>query len=241
LATDENDALGREIGEPLWPERYDLPALLSTKTEVGIRDWIALYQQDPSDEEGAIFPLGKWKYYDPARMDFNNRFRTYQFWDTAFKKGQENDFSVGATYTKSPDGFVYARDWLKERMTFPELKKAAKALYLKWKPDVIYIEDKASGTSLFQELQSLGLPVQTYEPDGDKVVRAHAATPYIESGRILLPEGHEFLGEFLDEHAKFPAGAHDDIVDTTTMASAILAKYVELIVEPEVAPKRSKW
>jgi hypothetical protein len=46
--------------------------------------------------------------------------------------------------------------------------------------------------------------------------RAQAATPTIEAGRIFLPESAPWLAEFLDEHASFPNGAHDDQVDSVT-------------------------
>ena len=241
LATEDDDPLGRAIGDPLWPERYDLPALLSTKAEVGIRDWIALYQQDPSDEEGAIFPLNKWQYYNPETFDFNNRYRTFQLWDTAYKEKQENDPSVCATWTRGPGGICYLRDIRGWRVPFPELKRLFKAQYDMWGPDVVHIEDKASGISLFQEFQKTGVPVKLYTPIGSKVVRAHATTPYIENGMMLLPEGAPFLADFLDEHSKFPAGAHDDQVDTTTMAGLILARTGDTVISVEVPAKESAW
>lgn len=238
----ENDDLGRSEGEPLWPERYPLEELLRIKRDVGTRDWIALYQQDPTDEEGAIFPIASWQYYNPAEFDFNSRFRTFQLLDTAYKDGQQNDYSVVATWTRSPDGILYARDWVRERLQFPALERLAKAQYDKWKPDVVYIEDKASGISLIQNLIAKGIPIQPYSPDGDKVVRAHAVTPFVESGRMMLPDAHDMLSDFLQEHAKFPAGAHDDMVDTTTMAGIVLGRRESSGNNRlEVAPKESRW
>ncbi len=42
-------------GEPLWPERYDLEALERIKAAIGPRDWSALYQQQPSPDDGDFF------------------------------------------------------------------------------------------------------------------------------------------------------------------------------------------
>tara|TARA_R110000824_G_scaffold34096_9_gene108859 strand:- start:118 stop:1425 length:1308 start_codon:yes stop_codon:yes gene_type:complete len=240
IATDEDD-LGRQVGEPLWPERYTLDDLLRIKRDVGTRDWIALYQQEPSDEEGAIFPIGGWHFYETETMDFNSRFRNFQLLDTAYKDGQQNDYSVIATWTRSPDGILYARDWVQVRLQYPALKKVIKAQYDKWMPDRVHIEDKASGITLLQDLRALGIPLAAYQPDGDKVVRAHAVTPFIESGRMLLPDAHPMLSDFLQEHAKFPAGAHDDMVDTTSMAGIILARRDEPMPTLEIAGKTSRW
>lgn len=241
IATEDDD-LGRKPGEALWPERYPIEELLRIKRDVGTRDWIALYQQEPSDEEGAIFPIKAWQYYSPRTFDFNSRFRTFQLWDTAFKEKQQNDPSACATWTRSPGGILYLRDVLAVRLPYPALKKLIKAQYDKWNPDTVYIEDKASGISLLQDMRSLGIPLREYQPDGDKVVRAHAVTPFIESGRMLLPDEHEMLSDFLQEHAKFPAGAHDDMVDTTTMAGIILARREGTSESSlEIVGKKSRW
>jgi len=241
LAIGDGDVLGRQVGDPLWPERYSADELRVIKAEVGTRDWTSLYQQEPTDEEGAIFPLKWWKYYDPDRFVFNTRFRTVQFWDTAFKEDEANDYSVGATWTKNPNGDVMARDWFKKRLQFPELKRAVIAQYDKWRPDIVYIEDKGSGQSLIQELRNTGLPIRAYKPDGSKEVRAHAVTPYIENGTVFLPERHPFLAEFLEEHGKFPSGKHDDMVDTTTMALELMARRVASMPNLGGAVKESAW
>ena len=67
-------------------------------------------------------------------------------------------------------------------------------------------------------------------------------TPFVESGRMVLPESHDLLSDFLQEHAKFPAGAHDDMVDTTTMAGIVLGRRESSGNNRlEVAPKESRW
>lgn len=44
---EENDILGRKIGESFWPEFYSETALESMKNIIGINAWNALYQQNP--------------------------------------------------------------------------------------------------------------------------------------------------------------------------------------------------
>jgi len=236
-----SDALGRKVGEPLWEDRYPISELMAIKSAIGTRDWTALYQQSPTDEEGAIFPLQWWKYYDPKEMVFSSRTSTYQFWDTAFKEGEGADYSVCATWTVGHDGLVYGRDWWKGQPQFPELKRMVQVQYDAYKPDAIYIEDAASGQSLIQELKRSNLPIRTFKADRSKEARAHAITPYIENGRVLLPEGHSFMAQFLEEHSRFPNAAHDDIVDTTTMALGLLARPADTINAPTMATKKSSW
>lgn len=52
---EENDPLGRKIGDPLWPEWEDEAALQRKRRVVGEREWVAKYQQRPSPAGGAIF------------------------------------------------------------------------------------------------------------------------------------------------------------------------------------------
>ena len=52
-----DDPLGRALGAPLWPERYDTAALAQLKASVGAETWAALYQQHPYDlaKEGNVY------------------------------------------------------------------------------------------------------------------------------------------------------------------------------------------
>jgi predicted phage terminase large subunit-like protein len=111
----------------------------------------------------------------------------------------------------------------KGRWDFPELKRVAKDEYRYWNPDVVLIEAKATGTPLQQEFRKMGIPVMTYSPGGrktgtDKISRANAVAPILESGMIWYPEDQEWAQELVEECAAFPVGAHDDQVDASVMA-----------------------
>ena len=51
-----------------------------------------------------------------------------------------------------------------------------------------------------------------------KLTRAQAIAPYAEAGNFYLPRRGAWVPDFIEEHAAFPHGAHDDMVDTTSMA-----------------------
>ena len=81
-------------------------------------------------------------------------------------------------------------------------------------PNVVLIEDKASGTQLIQELIADGCHgVTRYKPECDKIMRLHAQTAMIENGFVHLPEAAPWLAEYLHEMTVFPKGKHDDQVD----------------------------
>ena len=212
----EHDEAFRKEGEALWPERFPLAELERIRSAIGGKAWTSLYQQRPAAAEGAVFRRDWWQSYRPPLTISLSR--TVQSWDTAFKKGAENDFSVCTTWGAAENGFYLLHLW-RGRVEFPELKRVLASLAEQWKPDAILVEDRASGQSLIQELRlDNSLPVLPVKVDSDKLARAQAVTPLVEAGRVFLPESPPWLSDFLDELAAFPSGVHDDIVDSTTQA-----------------------
>jgi phage terminase large subunit-like protein len=61
-------------------------------------------------------------------------------------------------------------------MEYPELKRAVREQYARFRPSVVLIDDKASGTQLIQELIGEGLyAVTRYQLQSDKVMRLTSA------------------------------------------------------------------
>jgi predicted phage terminase large subunit-like protein len=146
----------------------------------------------------------------PARFD-----RLVSSWDTANKASELSDFSVCTDWgIKGND--LYLLDIVRRRMDYPELKRAVRDEYERRRPDVVLIEDKASGTQLIQELVAEGIyAVTRYRPQGDKVMRMHAQTATIANGFVHLPHEAPWLAEYLHELATFPNGRFDDQADAT--------------------------
>ena len=92
----------------------------------------------------------------------------------------------------------------------------------------ICIEKTPWAVPLIQTLQAdpeIGSAVVPFEIKGiKKEVRAMASSPYHEGGNFYLPTGKGWTSDFIEEHAVFPNGAHDDWVDTTSMATLRLFK-----------------
>ena len=210
----ETDEAFRRAGEALWPEQFPLPALETIRAAVGGSTWASLYQQRPTAAEGTVFKREWWRFYEqPPQFT-----RIVQSWDTAFKTGSDNDYSVCTTWGVASFGYFLLGFW-RGRVEFPELKKQMATQAEVWRPAQILVEDQASGQSLIQELKwQTALPIVAIRPDRDKLSRAQAATPMIEAGKAYLPQGASWLHQFLDELASFPTGVHDDVVDSTTQA-----------------------
>jgi len=175
-------------------------------------DWTAT-------EQGNLFKREHWRFYqDVPRAEM-----IIQSLDTAFKTGAENDYSVMTTWAKCQDGYYLMHVW-RGKVTFPDLKRKVLVLAETYPPRVLLIEDKASGQSLIQELRrDTRLPVKPIQVDSDKLARANAVTPLVEAGKVFLPQSAPWLSDFIEELSTFPAGSHDDQVDSMTQALAYLA------------------
>jgi hypothetical protein len=74
------------------------------------------------------------------------------------------------------------------------LTRAVRDQHMRFRANVVLIEDKASGTQLIQELVAERLyAVTRYQPQSDKVTRLHAQTAMIENGFVHLPEKAPWL------------------------------------------------
>ena len=212
-------------GKPLWPEFWPQDELDALKNELPAPKWNAQYQQNPTSEEGALVKREWWREWeddDPPYCEF-----IIQSWDTAFLKTQRADYSActtwGVFYMPDDNGMQNANlilmDSHKERLEFPELKKKAYEMWADWQPDAFVVEAKAAGVPLIFELRQMGIPVAEYTPSrgNDKIARVNAVADLFASGMVWAPK-RRFAEEVIEEFAAFPAGEHDDLVDSSTQA-----------------------
>ena len=212
-------------GNPLWPEFWKLEELEAVKASLSAQKWNAMYQQQPTNDEGAILKREWWRVWphdDPPVVNY-----IIQSYDTAYSKKETADFSAittwGVFYPDQDSGpNIILLDVKRGRWDFPELKRIAKDEYKQWNPDNVLIEAKATGVTLQQELRRAGIPVTMYNPGGrragtDKVSRANSVAPILESGMVWAPETL-WAEELIEECASFPNGDYDDMVDSTTQA-----------------------
>jgi predicted phage terminase large subunit-like protein len=104
----------------------------------------------------------------------------------------------------------------RERLTFPELKRKILRYAAHYRAKTVLIEDAGIGTTMVQMLKSEGVRVIGCRPEGCKIARMEGQSVLIESGSVLIPKTAPWLGGYLTELLSFPAGRHDDQVDSTS-------------------------
>lgn len=224
VEAEEDDPLGRAVGDPLCPEigkdkvwlEDTKRAMINDPTLGGQRAWTALYMCSPRTESGDILKREWWRYYNPAEIhEFGS---AYMSVDATFKDGEKNDFVAITIWGKRGNQY-FLRDCVNAHLNFPAT--VAKIVELRTlNPDVsrVLIEDKANGSAIIQTLQSQMLGVIGINPSGGKEARVNAVSHAIEGGNVFLPEGAPWLAAFIDQCAAFPAGKHDDMVDSMSQA-----------------------
>ena len=207
-------------GELMFPERFSENQVSELEQTLGIYGTAGQLQQRPSPRGGGILNTDWFNYWTVLpQLEF--RFITV---DTAQKTETHNDYSVLQCWARSSIGQAVKIDQIRGKWEAPELLVQSRAFWLKHsndqRPQILkstlrgmYVEDKVSGTGLIQTLRREGLPVIAVQRNKDKISRAYDASPFIESGNVLLPQDSPWLSDFLAEVAAFPSGSHDDQLD----------------------------
>lgn len=210
----EDDPLGREPGQALFPQRYDEKALRKIKNRNDEYWWEALYQGNPVPIKGELIDVTgfkrKYKYSEmPGRETFDMIILSS---DTAIKDTEIADYTVFQTWGIRTDGY-YLLDTIREKLTYPRLVETAKGLNRVWRPEFFLVEDKGSGSSLIQDLrEDLNVNVYPIDPGSEsKILRMQAETPVVKSGMIVLPDDASWKDEFLLECRTFPRGKKDQV------------------------------
>ena len=212
-----------EKGESIFPEKISLKALELLK-EVDFYTYQAQYMQQPIVKGGNVIKTEYFKEY----TQLPKLKQVYITSDTALKTKKANDYSVLQCWGKTNFGTnseYYLIDMIRGKWESPELLKQTLAFYTKmhqlYRCNCLYIEDKASGTGLIQQLKELHIPTKAILPKKDKYSRVEDVLPIIESGFVYLPKEAWWKKDLLNECEAFTSNDshdHDDIVDTITQA-----------------------
>jgi len=210
-----------ENGKALVPSLHPLEQLLKIKASMPAVIWEAMYQQNPFIQGGNVIREEWLQYYQTFPERFERIFITG---DTAQKAKEHNDFTVFSVWGTSENALYWLDLW-RDKVTSPGLRKAAKDIWSKWHPGYgetrasgFYVEDKASGTGLIQDLQvESAIPIVPIQRDKDKYTRLLDVLNYIQAGRLYIPANAPWTNVAIGEMAAFSADmkhANDDIVDT---------------------------
>lgn len=239
------DAIGRDIGESLWPQKWPVHLLEAKKLSVGQRVWESQYQGSPLPEHGRLIDVSLFKDYDvlpvapqpqwdpimhiydsplnAARPVTEGRFLTIVGIDTSGVTTTTTSGSWSAWVTCMMDcttGDIFVTDMQRCRnVSFEELRRRVVAHLAKCNPDLVVVENASQGGRLAESIRGMTrCPVQLVEARASKEERVIAVLPLLEGGRMHIPARAAWRTDFLKELANFPAGKNSDITDAWAYA-----------------------
>lgn len=236
----------RAPGEALHPERYNEKMMNSMKANQPPRIWSALYQQNPVPDEGVYFKKEYFKYEPVSPIAYNRN--VFQAWDFAIGEKQQNDFTVGVTLVQDENDFLHLVEVIRFKgdsfTIVEEILNAAE----RWgseptAPLTLGFEDsqiwKAIKPLLEKRMRERSMypPYEVLKPLTDKLARARSLQGRMQQGRVYFPTEASWLNEVHTELLRFPAGAHDDIVDAMAWAvNLCVGKSPKKLPEPKPLP-----
>lgn len=225
ICEDNDDPLGRAIGEPLWPELFDLDSLENLKSDMTASSWNSLYQGTPMDIEGGAVSADWFQRYakPPSRGDdgAKNEVKTVTVSvDAANTVKERSDFTVILVWAEDFNKRHYLLDVIRKQMEFPEMTAEIARVCRRYQADTLLVEAKGNGLAYLQLKKEGGAPATLIpiEVSGheSKAFRFDQVTPMFEAGQVYLPERAIWLADYEKEIVSFPLGKNDDQVDATS-------------------------
>jgi predicted phage terminase large subunit-like protein len=220
-------------GDALWPERYPVKVLNRTKAAIGARDWSALYQQEPSPDDGTFF-LKAWFHRHSVKPE---KVHIYGCSDYAVTEGN-GDYTEHGIFGVDAKGRIYQLDWWYGQTASDEWIERKLSLIRKWRPIAWFGEAGVIQKAIEPMLKRRMIETATrcrmeWLPSiHDKATRARGFQARAAMGEVSLMEddnGERVLKQLLT----FPAGKHDDAVDVCGMIGRALEEAHPAIVPLE--------
>ena len=221
----EDGVLLRRMGEPLHAARYDIDKLLRIKAQnKGGRWWSALYQQNPVPDDGAYFLK---EHFRRAALPPLRRSHAFIAWDFAISEKQQNDYTVGTVILQDDDDVLHVAEQVRfksgdglfivEAILNLSKKWYSPGLQLGFEDGQIYRAIESLLKKRMKERREYP-PITVLKPITDKMARARPLQGRMQQGMVSFNEAGDWYDPCRLEMLRFPAGVHDDCVDSLSWA-----------------------
>lgn len=212
-----NDPLGREVGEALWPERYDRESLLRIKATLGSYWWEAMYQQNPRASMAGMDLGNEIKVIPRSELPDGSQLKTIRAWDLAATP-EGGDWTAGPRMSRQINtGKIFIEDMRR----FQKAPGATKvAVFASAEGDghgvKVYMEQEpgSSGKIVIKDYKDLlsGFNFEGEKATGPIEVRAGPFLAACEAGNVYMV-ADDWNKDLKDEVNAFgPDAEHDDQV-----------------------------
>jgi predicted phage terminase large subunit-like protein len=223
MLAQDNDALGRNPGDPLWPEWFTQQMIDQAQREP--RTWSALYQQEPRPIGGGEFKI-EWMSYWKRQPAATNKVILVD--PSSGRSKKRGDFTSMWVVGVGPDGNDYVLDGVRDRLNLTERTDALFALVRRYRPAAVGYEQYGLQADIEhirveQERQQYRFRIIELGGAVKKEDRIRRLIPSFQQGWTWMPESmirrmsngeqRDLMEDFKAEYLAFPVAAHDDAMD----------------------------
>lgn len=214
-----------EYGQALWPERRPVEMLEMLRSTLPARDWLSLYQQSPTADDGTYFRREWVRRYTALPESLN----IYMSADFAVSEG-EGDWSEIAVWGVDVNDNIYALDWWSGQTSSDVWVQELVSRFRRWQPLYLACEAGVIRKAVEPWLDRQMRDQRTYcatewlPTTGDKPAMARAFQALMATGRVYWPNV-DWAERAIDQLLRFPAGKHDDCVD----ACGVFGRFIDRI------------
>lgn len=226
---EENDPLGREPGEALWPVKIPAEELHDIKSTMGSFRFNAVYQGNPLEPEGGVFKrewFEKCKISDKKMDKLIQDLPSLRYWDLG-ASGEDGD-NTAASLSYYDGNIIYFSKQLNKGLTPLQVEKYfTKITYSDGKKTTVRIEQEPGAASKVlinkfkhsKKFKGYRIGPDNVRKAGDKLVRSFDLQALAEDRKILIAES--IFDKVVNELVEFTGeeGGTDNIVDTCTGAA----------------------
>ncbi len=219
------EALGLNVGDALWAERFSLAHLESAR-RLNPLGFSALYMGRPTPPEGAFFKLEHLKTYEERDLPKNGRH--YLSGDLALTPESDRDHSVVGMWRLAEDGCLYLLPDLYWEQKGPDYSvekiigmiRDHKPLLGWWEKGQIA---RAVGPFLEKRMYETGhyVKLEQLPTAGSKGGRATSIRGLMMQGRVKFPRFAPWWTRAKDEMLKFTGSGEDKSDDFCDMCALI--------------------
>ena len=214
----ENDPLKRKEGAVLWPERFNTE-FLEAQRNLDPRGFSALYQQQPSPEDGDLFQRDNIQFYEKRNLPKDLRIYAASDHAVGIDKTR-HDLTCLLIVGVDEQDDIYLIDCYWARAPSDVVVKAMLELIKRHKPLIWWAEkghiSKAIGPFLRKRMYETKTfcRIEEVTPVANKVQRAQSIIGRMAMKKVYFPKVAAWGQKAVDEVLKFPNARHDDFVDT---------------------------
>lgn len=230
---EDDDPLGREEGEALWPEGgWTVEELEGKRTALTVggnyRDWCAQYDLKPISGDG----VSEWpdRYFETLLKPYEYKL---PYWASVLtcdtskgaKAQKKGDWQAFCLAQADGDGQIRIRTWM-SRLDVKGLRNRAVTLYKEFDPLAMVVETNSAGYALLEDLWDMRIPAlgRYHASHENKVVRLTQRLGRAFESGVLHFDDTPDNRLVINQGRVFPFGKYDDGIDAVEMALEFISQ-----------------